>query len=441
MQTSNRSNSKASWIVWGISELGGWLGHRNPTSGSPSGRDAEDCLDGHLACGIDHVVWDLGRSVLTYHSDLPEATCRGLRAEPSGLTAPDHRPGQRARAIEAIYQQRCQLRAALRHARERDITLYGRLCMNRHYSPGSSHRGRFAQEHPDWCEIGKDGWLDASRLCYGIPDYRQERIAILMEAADIGVDGLHLDFCRQPPMVRYHPALVNPFQEQSGVDPRTLTLEQRDIYLDWCAYRARSVTDLLRELQAQLQTFRDRWQRAMPVQVRVPNDGLEANLIAGLDLVTWCEEGLIDELALTELHWLAEYQDWNDAPYIDLGKQYGIPVYASSNCLPRQGGAWSGAVNPRGINPLVLARRALRSYEAGTQGIALYQSDTGVQWPGVRDAVSVMSEPDALRTYVDDPKVAQRHPITEENAQFGIDNHSAEFAQFHAGPGPQGGGA
>jgi len=418
------------WTVWGISELQCWLGHRNPTSNSPSGHDPEDCLDGHLACGIRHVVWDLGRSVLAYHSDLPTATCYGLRPMPPEFKAA-------ARATEAIYRERCQLRAALRHARAHGMTLYGRLCMNRHYNPGSAsaYRSQFAQNHPEWCEVGKDGWLDVSRLCYGIPEHRRERIAILTEAVDIGVDGLHLDFCRQPPMVRYHSVFVNGYQERFGCDPRTLTLTQKDDFLKWCAYRAGSVTDLLRELKAELQPFRERWQRPVPVQVRVPNDGFEANLIAGLDVVTWCREGLIDELALSELRWLDEYQQWDDGPYIDLGREHKIPVYASSNCLPQQGGEWSGEANPRGANPLVLACRALRSHELGAQGIALYQSDTGVQWPGVRDAVVSMGNPQVLRSFVNDPEVARRYPITEENAEYGIDNHSAEFARIHAGPG------
>ncbi len=416
------------WTVWGISELGCWLGHRNPTSGSPTGHDAEDCLDEHLACGIDHVVWDLGRSVLTYHSDLPEATCNGLRA---------HHPclGAARRAVEALYHERCQLRAALRHARSTGITLYGRLCMNRHYSPGSGHRSDFAQNHPEWCEQRKDGWVDPSRLCFAIPEYRKERIDILMEAADIGVDGLHLDFCRQPPATRYHPAFVNGFRDKTGVDPRELSLHDRQSFLHWCAFRAESVTTLLRELKARLDPFRSRWERPTPVQVRVPNDGLEANLVAGMDVATWCRENLIDDLALSELRWLAEYQDWSDEPYIALGADSGIPVYGSSNCLPRQGGEWSGEVNPRGVNPLVLARRALRSLEQGAHGIALYQSDTGVQWPGVCDVLPAFSDPEALREIVDDPELASRYPVTDENRHYGIDNHSAEFASMRASAG------
>ncbi len=412
-----------SWTVWGISELECWLGHRNPTCGIPSGHDAEECLDAHLACGIRHVVWDLGRSVLTYHSDLPLATCRGLRPMP-----PEY--GSADRAAEIMYRDRCQLRAALRHARARGIVLYGRLCMNRHYDPGSPHRGLFAQNHPQWCEMREDGWLDATRLCYAIPDVRRERIAILMEAAGIGVDGLHLDFCRQPPMARCHPAFVKPFRERHKTDPRTLTPADRDAFLQWCAYRAQAITQFLRELKAHLDPFRDRWQRPVPIQVRLPNDGLEANLVAGLDVAAWCTERLIDELALSELRWQKAYRQWDDGPYIELGRGHGIPVYASSNCLPRQsalwtdGTSWSGEVNPRGVNPLVLARRALRSSEAGAQGIALYQSDTGIQRPGLRDAIAAMPDPDLLRAYANAPANAEAYPVTAENENYGIDNHS-----------------
>lgn len=81
-------------------------------------------------------------------------------------------------------------------------------------------------------------------------------------------------------------------------------------------------------------------------------------------------------------------------------------------------------MNPRGVNPLVLARRALASYDGGAQGIALYQSDTGVQRPGLREAISLMSSPPTLRDYVANPHVVARYPVTAEHADYGIDNHS-----------------
>jgi hypothetical protein len=412
-------------------ELSCWIGHFRDAW--PTGRDAEDCIDAHINCGIRHLVWELGRSVLTYHSDLPDATCCGLRRGPEEKTA-------QARAIEAMYRDRCQLRVPLGYAGHRGLTVYGRLCMNRHYCPGTPHRSDFAQNHPQWCEIGKNGWLDPSRLCYAIPEYRGERTAILCEAARIGCDGLCLDFCRQPPAVRYHPAFVGPYRQKTGRDACKLSLADREPYLDWCRFRAESVTQLLRELRDALDPFRQRYGRSVPVQARIPNDGFEANLIAGLDVVRWCEEGLIAELALSEIHWLEEYRDWSDVPYIELGRRTGVAVYAGSNCLPVQGREWSCEVNPRGVDPWVLAQRALRSLEAGAQGISLYQSDTGVRWPGMPDALRAMTSPASFRAFVHDPEIAARHPVTDENRSFGIDNHS-DSENFRAMAGEQARGA
>ncbi len=413
--------SDSTWTVQGVSELGCWLGHF--PSSWPTGRDAEDCLDAHLDCGISHVIWDLGRSIVNHHSDLPGVTRVWENRAGAELTA-------QQRAVMQIFEERCQLRAAINHGRQRGAVIYGRLCMNRHYSPVSIHRSQFAQDHPQWCEIGRDGWLDVSRLCYAIPEYRQERVAILREAVEIGCEGLCLDFCRQPPAVRYHPALVEGFREETGIDPRRLSAtDDREGFLAWCQYRADSVTALLVELRDALDPIRQRHGRRIPVQVRIPNDGFEANLMAGFDVTHWCQETLIDEMALSELRWLNIPGQWDDAPYIELGGQSGVAVYASSSCLPVQEAGWSGQVNPAGVNPLVLARRTLRSMEAGAQGISFYQSDTAVQWPGVKEILPALSSEETLRQMVADPEMARRWPVTPENQDFGIDNHSRTSAE------------
>jgi len=410
------------WTIQGVIELGCWIGHFPRRW--PTGRDAEDCIDAHIDCNIHHLVWELGRSVLTYHSDLPGATCRGFLEE--GLVQ-----GAQQRAVEAMYRERCQLRAALQYGREQGCTVYGRLCMNRHYSPGTPHRGRFAQNHPQFLEVHRDGQLDLSRMCYGVPEYRRERIQILLEAASIGCEGLCLDFCRQPPAVRYHHSLVNPWSEQAGVSPRDLTLSaNRDEFLDWCAFRASSVTDMLVELKEELDPLRRRYGRQIPVQVRIPNDGVEANLICGFAVDDWCRRGLVDEIALSELRWIEEYQQWTDEPYLALGRERGIPIYVGNNCLPVQSGGWSGECNPRGVNPWVMARRALSAHAAGAAGVCVYQTDLGVQWPGQMEALALFADPEKLRAFVEDPRVQARYPLTEENRDFGIDNHSSLPGKF-----------
>ncbi len=404
------------WTIWSVIELGCWIAHFPDRW--PTGRDAEDCLDAHLACNLRHLVWELGRGYLAYHSDLPGATCLGLRPEPAGLTA-------QQRAVEAMFRSRCQLRAALRHGHDRDCVVYGRLCMNRHYGPGSPHRSEFATRHPEFLEQRKDGWVDPSRLSFAAEEYRRERVAILVEAARIGCDGLCLDFCRQPPMVRYHPAAVSAWRESAKVDARLLRRRaDREAFLAWARFRAGYVTAFLRELKAALDPFRQRYGKPVPVQARIPNDGFEANLIAGLEVEAWCAEGLVDQLALSELRWLEGYDAFDDGPYLELGRRHGLPVYASSNCLPTQYGGWGGECNPAGVNPWVLARRALDSLEAGAQGVCLYQTDLGVQWPGLDQVLTHFADPDALRAYVDDATIRERYPVTDAQREYGIDNHS-----------------
>ena len=86
--------------------------------------------------------------------------------------------------------------------------------------------------------------------------------------------------------------------------------------------------------------------------------------------------------------------------------------------------AGGGQVNPSGVNPLVLAKRALRSLEAGAQGISLYQSDTGVRWPGMPEVLRALGDEKKLREIVEDKALIAAYPITPENRDFGIDNHS-----------------
>ncbi|MGI6082030.1 MAG: hypothetical protein ACOYEP_04075 [Limnochordia bacterium] len=411
----------APWTVWGTAELCCWIGHF--PYAMPTGNDAAECLEAHLKAGIRHVVWALGRGVVEFHSSSPDVTVRGFNSHDEPLTV-------QQRAVNRMFREKCQLRAALSYADEHGITLYGRLTMNRHYSPGSIHRSRFATLNPQWCEIRKDGWLDPSRLSYAVPQYREERLNITMEAVRIGCHGIQLDFCRQPPIARYHPTYVNVFEKERGVDPRRLGLEDGELFLEWCRFRAASITQFVRRLKDELNAYELWFDRRVPLQVRVPNDGFVSNLIAGLDVVGWVEEGLVDELALSELQWLAEFNDFSDVPYVELGGKHGIPVFASSNCLPVQQDGWSGQVNPKGVNPLVLARRALQSAKDGAQGIALYQSDTGVRWPDLAPFLPSFHDPDGLARLIEDLEADERYAVTEENARYGIDNHSRPGAFF-----------
>jgi hypothetical protein len=183
-------------IVWGIAELWEWLYAKQQTTG----HDSADCLQAHLEHGIRHVMWALGRSTLDYHCALSTST----------MYAGDTRP--ETKVIRDSFRQECSLRAALAFAAKNNMTIYGRLGMNRHYgdSLGGGLRSKYIADHPEWMERYRGGQVDGTKVSFAIPEYRAERLAVLMEVAQIGVHGLCLDFCRQPPIARYHPQILDP---------------------------------------------------------------------------------------------------------------------------------------------------------------------------------------------------------------------------------------
>lgn len=419
------------WELWGVAELRCWFNHLFKVPEDPTGPHAEECLDAHLASGMRHVAWELGRSVLAYHSELPDATCWGLHDDLGNL-------GEKME-LEQMFRERCQLRVALAHAEEKEMVLYGRLCMNRNYHPGFK-RSKVHNAHPEWRELSKNGKPDVTRLCYALPEYREERRNILVEAAEIGCHGLYLDFCRQPPFVRYHPAFVDAYREQRGVDPRDLTLADKEAFLDWCRFRAEFVTTFLRELKEALAASPRLAGRQVPLQVKIPNDGLEANLICGLDVERWCAEGLVDELAPNEMNWLAEYQQFDDRPYIELGEQHGLPVYANVSFNVRGGKQRTKDNILNGRNPLVLAERVHRLHQPGLAGMAFYQSDTGVQLPGFPELLPRFASRSGLEQLLADKELKQQWPVRKEHENYGLDHHSL-FGKFRGEAGRESIGA
>ena len=411
----------------GIAELYCWVGHM-PWLDWRTGHEVEDCLQAHLNCGIRDVAWKLGRSVVEFHTDLPQATLfDGVgHPEPWG------------RELGKVFTERCCLRAALEFAEKNGMRLYGRLGMNRHYSKeayGGCFTSKWAAEHQEFYEVTREGGVDPSRLCYAFEEVRQERIDLLVEAARIGVEGLQLDFCRQPPMARYHPRLVEGFRQATGLealdlDPWEPCSAGGNAFREWITYRASFITQMLRDLHAALETLRRETGRAIPVQARVPDNGLDVDLMAGLDCATWFAEGLVQELSVSSLNWLADFQEHDLRPYVELGKHYGVKVLGGVNALAIQ--RVSGALpGPEEMNPVRLAERALRQYEDGAQGMTLYQSDFAV-WPEeLREVIALLGDPEALAQFAADESNRRRWPTTYKNLVYGVDNHGNPRGQYH----------
>jgi len=175
----------------GIAELWQWLYEKQQTSG----HDSRGLLAG-IWITASGMSWALGRSTLDYQSALPTSTMYVGDTRPETKVIGDSfSPGV----------PRCV--PALAFAEKNDMIIYGRLGMNRHYgdSLGGALRSQYIAAHPEWMERHRGGQVDGTKVSFAIPEYRAERIAVLMEVAQIGAHGLCLDFCRQPPVARYHP--------------------------------------------------------------------------------------------------------------------------------------------------------------------------------------------------------------------------------------------
>ena len=389
--------------VWGIAELWQWLYEKQQTSG----HDSADCLQAHLDHGIRHVIWALGRSTLDYQSALPTST------RYAGDTRPE------TKVIGDSFRQECSLRAALAFAEKNNIVIYGRLGMNRHYgdSLGGGLRSQYIAAHPEWMEKHRGGQADGTRVSFAIPEYRAERIAVLLEAAQIGAHGLCLDFCRQPPIARYHPLILEPWLKTGRDDPRKMTVGSPE-FLAWAQHRADFVNLFMRDLRDQLRKLEKITQRKVPVMVRIPEATLALNLMEGLDLRTWLKENWVDEITLNPLWiWDIDYPD-TARPYLELARAHGAKVYGGANTVSGKG----VTANARGF-----LERVARNYDEGADGIALFQTDAALLDPALkalfRPVFPHLANAAAVSGMLSAARIKQPQ-MSESERHFGLDNHS-----------------
>ena len=389
--------------VWGIAELWQWLYEKQQTSG----HDSADCLQAHLDHGIRHVIWALGRSTLDYQSALPTST------RYAGDTRPE------TKVIGDSFRQECSLRAALAFAEKNNIVIYGRLGMNRHYgdSLGGGLRSQYIAAHPEWMEKHRGGQADGTRVSFAIPEYRAERIAVLLEAAQIGAHGLCLDFCRQPPIARYHSLILDPWLKTGRDDPRKMTVGSPE-FLAWAQHRADFVNLFMRDLRDQLRKLEKNTQRKVPVMVRIPEATLALNLMEGLDLRTWLKENWVDEITLNPLWiWDIDYPD-TARPYLELARAHGAKVYGGANTVTGKG----VTANARGF-----LERVARNYDEGADGIALFQTDAALLDPALkalfRPVFPHLANAAAVSGMLSAARIKQPQ-MSESERHFGLDNHS-----------------
>lgn len=243
----------------------------------------------HARCGFRKIYWRIDGQCSDFQSKVN--TVRYISARVHGIFKPQ------AKAYGRVLKSHDLLRVAADAAAESGIELWGWMRFN-NYS--GNVKSAFYVDNPQFHEQWEDG-TSAPKLCLAFPEVRKHKIDILVEAAKYGLTGVNLGFLRHPPVLCYHPILVEGYQKETGnlpprnlkyPDPRHLTSMPRagGEYDRWHKYRASYMTTFGRELRAAL---RENGLGHVKVALWVrPNHCL----FDGIDMDYWLAEGLCDEV-------------------------------------------------------------------------------------------------------------------------------------------------
>ena len=234
----------------------------------------------------------------------------------------------------------------------------------------------FWVEHPEWRCLDREG-VTVQRLSMVYPEVRRFYLGLFEELLAFGIEGVQLIYSRRPPFVLFEEPVVEDFKNRYGIDPRGLpddparragcyTTDER-LMRHWAGY----LTQFMRELREMLDKHRRPDGGRLQVAANVSHDAFW-NRAGGMDLETWAREGLVDILA--------PYTGGSGIWQVDF--EYFRRVTEGTACL------FYEDVTPRCMPGRDYAKRALRAYEGGSAGIALWDFEgrilTKSQWHTVR---------------------------------------------------------
>ena len=130
----------------------------------------------------------------------------------------------------------------------------------------------------------------------------------------------------------------------------------------------------------------------------------------GLDVETWCREGLLQRLQLDPLEDCQGRGSHDVGPYVELGRRHGIQMF--------------GGIGNAFWNCAALYRRALGLHDAGVDGIELYESNNQAILTQQRWSVPLFGNATRIRDFLAESNLEACYPIWSRNAAAGHDNHS-----------------
>lgn len=228
-------------------------------------------------------------------------------------------------------------------------------------------------QHPEYHGVDRDG-KPTPRIAFSYPEVREYVVSLFREmATEYPIDGVSPLYCRRPPLVEYEPPLIEGFMAEYGHDPREL--DERD--LNWLKYRARALTEFMRQLRKAMVEIGARSGRHLQISAIVMKDE-EENLYYGMDLRAWVAEGLVDVLIPFSSHpeYNMEAEAWSDTS----GVEFFRSLIEGTSC------ELSFNIQPSGMAPGRLRHRASELYRAGAESLSFWNTPSkySEHWTALR---------------------------------------------------------
>jgi len=272
---------------------------------------------------------------------------------------------------------------------EAGIACYASLRMNGDYGAGAKDdsiarmlNSTFWWAHPEFRVRGKKG-EDRTKLSYAFPEVREFKLVILREVAERDIDGINLDFQRDPDFFGFEEPMAKAFKDKYGVE--AATVEASDPR--WTPLRYERMTAFVRGVRKLLDDAGRRKDRHLGLSVRID---WKRYPTWGCDFQTWLKDGLLDYLVVGERTWpprppkgeLGGYE-FDLAPFVKMAKGTGCAVLFGEEAIlgghdttPAEDKLIAeGKMKPRGRPTLSLEQyqtRAARWYADGADGLHLF---------------------------------------------------------------------
>ena len=270
-------------------------------------------------------------------------------------------------------------RVALEYAREIGLEFHAtyRVAGFRFPVPEDEwNTGGVYDKHPEWRGTDQRG-RRTPMLSYAFPEVRKTVISFLKEMASYPMDGICLAYNRRPPLIEYEAPLVEGFKAKYGQDPREL--DERDPR--WLSYRARVLTEFMREVRLAMKETAQEQKRSRPTAVSaIVMSSEKENLYRAMDLKAWITEGLVDTIIpYTSVEGLTSSADsWLSPQDLDffVHLTQGTSCKLAANVMPRQ------------LSPEEYRRRAHAIYQTGVEHLFFWDTNArnnfGPSWTALR---------------------------------------------------------